>query len=178
MRQTAAPSKRLTGTIASAVSASPCAKKTLVHQKSAAAGKTVTTPAKRQAPPPGDDETPDDKKQRPSGFGGKCGKVDGCKVCGHARDQSQRGSSCDYCLLACRRLFQHQRLSEVLDCASTTAQLKGVSAELRQEAAEKPVPGPSPREVKQLVQQVKELVAFLPRIEGLVSRVEKLEARP
>lgn len=141
----------------------------------ASVSKAVTTPSpSKRALAQESQETPEGKRSRPDGFGGVCGRARACRVCEKTRLENQRGGCCDFCLLACRKLYQHQRISEVVAENKALEAVKLKSLELGAAAAANP---PQPKHdrqgVAELVKVVKQLVVLVPRLD---ERLAKLEA--
>lgn len=131
-----------------------------------------STPAKRSMKDPAAD-TSAEKRSKPDGFGGACSKASVCQLCGQDRARGQRGSTCDFCLLACRQICQHQRVKEAMGSEETKAALAQRSLELRAAASEKPAINFDRKEVTDLLKHVKTLIS---RCNGFYDRLDKLEA--
>ena len=68
--------------------------------------------------------------------GGVQVKSPGCQVCGAQRQEGQRGRACPVCVKWCRKLFLHQRISQVLEVNSQDVrqQIRAKSLEERARA--------------------------------------------
>ena len=131
------------------------------------AAQCVTTPAKTKTKK----QKKDQIKPVPDGFGGLVAKSDHCKVCYRERDSDQIGGTCRYCLLACRKIFHHQRVAEIMSCEAKMAQLKEKSKVLRPK--EKHV---AARCSNQMFEQILlKLDAVMPRLENIDGRLQSLE---
>ena len=143
--------------------------------------KRISQPESPEVTPPkkGKDdkkETPEKEPMKSQTFGGKSVKADRCNVCEHERDASQRGATCDFCFQRCRQKLKHQRISEVLANEDLKAELKAGSLADRalksENARERPLL--DQKTVEKFLKVMERLVKYLPRLEGLIDKVEDL----
>ena len=131
------------------------------------AAECVKTPAKTKTKK----QKKDPSKPVPDGFGGVVAKSDHCKVCHRERDSDHIGGTCRYCLLACRKIFHHQRVAEIMSCEAKMAQLKEKSKVLRPKEKHA-----AARCSNQMFEQILlKLDAVMPRLENIDGRLNSLE---
>lgn len=110
---------------------------------------------------------------RPEGFGGAVGRADECKVCQSERDEDQIGGTCRYCLLACRKQFNHQRITAIVACPENKELLIKDSLALRPKKAKKP----RKRGTEDMLELVSEqLGKVMPCLDNILLRLDRLEA--
>lgn len=133
------------------------------------------TPTKRKAPSGAN--TPEEKPAKDlkkTGFGGTTEKTLVCKMCSRQREHEQKGSVCQFCVLACRQLFSHQRLTEIADCERSRGALLEKSKELCETASREETVARDPKQQAKLIREIRSLVSLLPRFEEALSRLERL----
>ena len=76
-------------------------------------------------------------KPLPEGFSGVTSRSGHCWVCGHEREQHQKGSVCTLCYAHGRKLLKHQRLSELRENPELLERVQQMSAEVREQRQSK-----------------------------------------
>lgn len=129
------------------------------------------TPAKAECHD--DLETPMKKMKYP-GFGGAPSKQTQCKVCDAPRDGNFTGACCNFCLLGCRRICNHQRIAEAVQQQDVKHQILEVSAQLRLEKESDLKPSKCKCDCMQMAGLVKQMASMLPKLEVALRRLESL----
>ena len=100
------------------------------------------------------------------GFSGVTSRSDHCWICGHEREELQKGSACTLCCAHGRKLQQHQRLSELREKPELLERVQQMTAEVRKQRQSKKKT--SRRE--DLMARFEEAMNRLPQLEDLLKK--------
>ena len=106
-------------------------------------------------------------KPLPEGFSGATSRSGHCWVCGHEREQHQKGSVCTLCYAHGRKLLKHQRLSELRENPELLERVQQMSAEVREQRQSKK--GKTSKR-EDLMARFEEAMKMLPQLEDLLKR--------